>query len=43
MDYYNKDIKQVFKDLSSSIEGLSKEEVFKVHYWEGTWTKLYSV
>ena len=29
MDYYNKDIKQVFKDLSSSIEGLSKEEVFK--------------
>lgn len=29
MDYYNKDIKQVFKDLSSSIEGLSKAEVLK--------------
>lgn len=29
MDYYNKDINQIFKELSSKIEGLSKEEVLK--------------
>ena len=29
MDYYNKDIDETFKNLSSSIEGLSKEEVLK--------------
>ncbi|MGN0993103.1 MAG: cation-translocating P-type ATPase [Bacilli bacterium] len=29
MDYYNKNIDETFKNLSSSIEGLSKEEVLK--------------